>query len=93
MAHIAARKALVSKIISKSPANIKPSIEQLCADARSLDALQHYAMVTSKQEGCYPLTPELVALFDMSAEFKALLSQDTAVLAYLNELLSQFQQH
>ncbi len=91
MAQVAARKAFLANIIGKAPAEIKECIEQICADATSVDALQHYAMVTSKEEGMYPLTTEMIEGFDMPAEIKDLLCSNPAIVAYLNELLSQFQ--
>ncbi len=93
MAQLAARKAFLATITSKSPTDIKSSIEELCADARTVDALQHYAMVTAKQEGMYPLPPDQVVNFDICDEHKSMISDNPAILDYLNHLLSQFQQH
>ncbi len=92
MAQLAARKIFLATVIDKAPADIKSSIEQLCADSRTVDALQHYASVTSKEEGMSPLTSEQVANFDIADEFKALLINNPAIMAYLNNLLTQFQQ-
>ncbi|MFI3243110.1 MAG: hypothetical protein R3Y56_02515 [Akkermansia sp.] len=91
MAQVAARKAFLATIIGKAQADIKASIEQLCADPRTVDALQHYATHTAKQAGQFPLTPALVAAFDIADEMKELLTHDPAILSYLNQLLAQFQ--
>lgn len=91
MAKLAARKMFVQAVIEKSPAEIKPRIEQICAHGPTLDALQHYATVTSKQEGQYPLTAPMVQGMDMPDESKQLITEEPAVLAFLNALLVQFQ--
>lgn len=91
MAQVAARKVFLSTITSKAPDDIKTDIEQICANAPTVDALQQYAMVDSKQAGQYPLTLAMVENFDIPAEFKSLMSQNPAILSYLNELLAPFQ--
>lgn len=91
MAQAAARKVFLNTIISKAPDDIKMSMEQICANAQTVDALQQYAMVDSKKEAQYPLSAALVEQFDIPNELKELIIQNPAIISYLNELLEQFQ--